>query len=60
LPATITNNGFLQFSGTTTAGSATITNNGSVRFVDTSTGGMARFINGAGGNIDLSALQMPA
>jgi fibronectin-binding autotransporter adhesin len=56
LPATITNNGFLQFSGTTTAGSATITNNGSVRFVDTSTGGMARFINGAGGNIDLSAL----
>jgi autotransporter-associated beta strand protein len=54
--ASITNNFRLEFSNTSTAGSATITNNKILRFFDTSTGGTARFINGAGGTIDLSLL----
>ena len=54
--ATITNNNILQFLNTSTAGSATITNNNLLFFFDTSTGGTARFINGAGGTIDLSGL----
>ncbi len=52
--ATITNNNLLVFS--TSAGSATITNNANLLFNNTSTGGTARFINGAGGLIDLSQI----
>ena len=56
--ATITNNSgaIVQFFNGSTAGTATITNNNLLTFVDTSTGGTARFINGAGGTIDLSLL----
>ena len=55
--ATITNNNeLLLFLHTSTAGSATITNNSQVQFWGASTGGTARFINGAGGIIDLSRL----
>jgi autotransporter-associated beta strand protein len=54
--AAITNNDTVNFNDTSSAGSATITNNGPLRFNGSSTGGTARFINGAGGTIDLSWL----
>ena len=57
--ATITNNDRLIFLETSTAGSAAIANNGFLQFGNTSTGGTARFINGAAGTIDLSALTNP-
>jgi autotransporter-associated beta strand protein len=54
--ATINNFGNLNFNNASTAGSATIANNFFLTFFDTSTGGTARFINGAGGSIDLTPL----